>query len=94
MKILWTEPAAEALERIQDYIAADNPQAAWDVAHAIREAVERLSEHPRLGRAGRMRGTYELVIADLPYIVPYRIKDGAIQILAVYHTSRKWPETF
>lgn len=42
----------------------------------------------------RVRGTYELVIYDLPYIVPYRIKKQEIHILSVYHTSGKWPEAF
>lgn len=94
MKVVWTEPAAEALEHIQDYIARENPRAAWEVAQTIREAVKRLSDHPELGRPGRVPGTHELVMSGLPYIVPYRIKEGCIQILTVYHTSRKWPDSF
>ncbi len=94
MRIRWTEPAATALGKIQDYIASENPRAAFEVAQRIRIAVSQLQEHPRVGRPGRVRGTYELVIHDLPYIVPYRIKNEEVQILSVYHTSRKWPETF
>jgi len=94
MLIKWTEPAALALESIQDFIAKDNPPAAFDVARKIRHATEQLRDQPRLGRAGRVRGTYELVIPDLPFIVPYRIKGKEVQILSVYHTSRKWPEVF
>jgi len=94
VKVVWTEPAAEALEHIQDYIARENPRAAWEVAQTIREAVKRLSDHPELGRPGRVPGTHELVMSGLPYIVPYRIKEGCIQILTVYHTSRKWPDSF
>ena len=58
-----------ALESIQDYIAKDNRRAAWEVAQKIRQRVQQLKEHPRLGREGRVRGTYELVIPALPYIV-------------------------
>jgi len=94
MRIKWTEPAARALENIQDYIAKNNPPAAFEVAKKIRHATEQLTDHPKLGRPGRVRGTYELVIADLPFIVPYRIKGKEVQILSVYHTSRKWPEVF
>ena len=94
MRIRWTEPAAVALERIQDRIAKDNPQAAWEVAQRIRLAVQQLEDHPKFGRAGRVRGTYELVIHGLPYIVPYRIKNKEAQILSVYHTARKWPDSF
>jgi toxin ParE1/3/4 len=47
-----------------------------------------------MGRDGRVRGTYELVIHGIPYIVPYRIKGKEVQVLSVYHMSRKWPESF
>ena len=94
MHVRWTEPAASALSSIQDYIANDNPRAAFEVAQRIRIAVRQLEIHPEIGRTGRVRSTYELVIPDLPYIVAYRIKKGEIQILSVYHTSRKWPQKF
>jgi toxin ParE1/3/4 len=94
VRIRWTEPAAAALARIQDYIANENPRAAFEVVRRIRTAVSQLAVHPKIGRPGRVHSTYELVINDLPYIVPYRIKKNEVQILSVYHMSRKWPEEF
>ena len=94
MRIRWTVPAAAALDRIQNYIAKDNPRAAFEVVQRIRVAVSQLELHPKVGRPGRVRGTSELVIHDLPYIVAYRIKMDEAQILSVYHTSRKWPDAF
>lgn len=94
MRVRWTAPAAHALECIQDYIAMDNPRAAFEVTLRIRSAASQLEVYPKIGRIGRVRGTYELVIHDIPYIVPYRIKNNEVQILSVYHTSRKWPESF
>jgi len=94
VQIRWTEPAARALESIQDYIAKDNPRAAFEIAQRIRIVVGQLEEQPKMGRRGRVRGTYELVIDGVPYVVPYRIKNTEIQILSVYHTSRKWPSAF
>ena len=94
MRIRWTEPAAAALAGIQDYIANESPRAAFEVVRRIRIAVSQLAVHPKIGRPGRVRGTYELVIHDLPYIVPYRIRKDEVQILSVYHTSRKWPDAF
>lgn len=91
MRVKWTEPAAKALEGIQDYIARDKPQAAFEVAKKIRHATKQLSDHPKLGREGRVLGTYELVIFGLPYIVAYRVKGQEVHILSVYHSSRKWP---
>ena len=76
MRIRWTVPAAAALERIQDYIARENPRAAFEVVQRIRIAVSQLEIHPKVGRPGRVHGTSELVVHDLPYIVPYRIKNN------------------
>ena len=94
MRITWTEPAAKALESIQDYLARDNRRAAFKVAQRIRQAITRLEDHPKLGKSGRVRGTLELVIPGIPYIVAYRIKRKEIQILSVFHAARKWPEEF
>lgn len=94
MRIRWTKPAAVALGRIQDYIAKDNPRAAFEVVQRIRIAVSQLESHSNSGRTGRVRGTYELVIHDLRYIVAYRITTKEVHILSVYHTSRKWPQAF
>ena len=92
--VRWTTLAARALLTIQDYIARENPRAAFEFVQRIRVAVDELKDHPRMGREGRVRGIYELVIHGNPYVVPYRIKGKEIQIPSVYHTSRKWPESF
>jgi toxin ParE1/3/4 len=59
---------------------------------AIKNSIALLKQHPALGRPGRIIGTRELVVPDTPYIIPYRIKEDEIQILRVFHGSRKWPE--
>lgn len=56
----------------------------------IVSAVDRLSDLPAVGRVGRIKGTRELVLADIPYIVPYRVTQ-TIEILTVLHTSQRWP---
>jgi toxin ParE1/3/4 len=52
-----------------------------------------LAENPHIGRPGRVPGTREFVIDKTPYIVPYRVKDNALQILRIYHGARRWPES-
>ena len=94
MRIIWTEPAARVLESIQDYIARDNRRAALEVAQRIQHAVSQLEDYPKLGRSGCVRGTLELFIPGLPYIVPYRVKGKEVQILSVFHAARKWPGEF
>jgi toxin ParE1/3/4 len=82
------------LEDIYERIAADNPAAASRMLQRIRTAVERLSAAPAIGRPGRVAGTRELVISGTPYIVPYRIKDDAAQIITVLHSAQRWPDRF
>ena len=91
VRIRWLGSALADLDEIEAYIAEDRSAVAADVVVQIIKAVSLLGEQPGLGRSGRVPGTRELVVPGLPYIVPYRVKDEVIQVLRVYHTSRKWP---
>jgi toxin ParE1/3/4 len=91
MKIRWTRTALRNLVAEAEYIARDNPAAAGNMLARIGNAVTLLADQPSMGRAGRVPGTRELVIPDTPYLIPYRIHEGRIEILRVFHTARKWP---
>src|SRR5207237_481887 len=90
-EVVWLERAQRHLTEIVVYIAEDNPTAARCVKDLIEKAPANLSTHPRPGRQGRIDGTRELVIAGLPYIVPYRVRYGRVEILDVIHSARRWP---
>ena len=92
MKIKWLKTALDDLDQVEAYIEKDNPTAAIETVFRIIEMVGLLNEQPGMGRSGRILGTKELVIPDTPYIVPYRVVENDVQILRVYHNSRKWPE--
>lgn len=92
-EVVWTEPALRQLDQIGAYIAEDDPGAAHHIITRIRDGVAGLSYHPRIGRRGRVAGTRELVIFNSPYIVVYQISER-VEILAIYHAARKWPDTF
>jgi len=95
MKISWTTGAVHQLAAARDYIAADNPTAADRVTLQIVEQVKHLGSHPQAGRHGRVNGTRELVIVNTPYIVAYRVNSQSeIQVLAILHGKRRWPEVF
>ena len=89
MRIRWHPKAGKDLDNIETYISQDSAIAANRTVVDIVYAVEQLKDFPALGRAGRVVGTRELVIAGKPYIVPYRVKANVIEILRVFHTSRK-----
>ena len=91
MQIKWHARALADLDEVEIFIAQDNPFAAAKVVLRIIKTVSLLNEQPGIGRPGRVPGTRELVVPDIPYIIPYRVKEDTIQVLRVYHTSRKWP---
>jgi toxin ParE1/3/4 len=93
MTILWLVSAEHDLEAFTDYIAEDKSSTALEIFINIRLSVVKLKVHPYLGREGRVKQTRELVIPNLPYIVVYSVTKD-IRILAVLHTSRKWPKEF
>lgn len=92
MKVVWTRAAADHLEEIGDWIARDSPAAAERLVAAIIDRVSTLGSHPHLGRPGRIVETRELVIAGTPYIVAYRVRESAVEVLAAFHGARRWPE--
>jgi toxin ParE1/3/4 len=92
--VVWLDEALEDLKSIGNYIAQENPEAAYKILNKIKATADNLSLHPEIGRLGRVNGTREIVYSDLPYILAYQITKRDIRILAVMHTSRKWPENF
>ncbi len=92
--VVWLNEALEDLKSIGDFIAQENANAAYNVLIRIKAAADNLLRHPEIGRPGRVFGTREMVMNDLPYILVYQITDKDIRILAVMHTARKWPQNF
>ena len=93
MSIIWSPSSLEDLGHIEAYFSEDNPTAAAHVVQSIFQfATEQLKL--RTGRHGRVADTFELVIPKLPYIVVYQLTTDDVQILRIYHTSRKWPGSF
>jgi addiction module RelE/StbE family toxin len=90
MKVIWMPEAQFDLLAIRRYIAKDNEEAASAVVGGVVKFVElQLATFPKSGKAGRLPGTYEIVVPKLPYFIPYRLRgEDTIEILRVYHTSR------
>lgn len=91
MQVRWLNRALRNLQEEADYIAQDDPRAAAQMVILIEDAVAMLADHPGLGRTGRVPGTRELVVADTPYLVPYRVRGQRVDILRVFHGRRRWP---
>jgi len=87
-QIVYSENALANFERVFDFLAEHDPQAALGAARSIREAVDTLSNHPLIGRivAGELR---ELVISygKTGYIALYRFLplQDQVRIVAIRH---------
>ena len=94
MEIKWLRKALKNLDQETEYIAKDDPQAARLVVQRIHRSVYLLRDNPALGYPGRLPGTRELLIQKTRYIVPYRVRPRLqrIEILRVFHASRRLPE--
>jgi toxin ParE1/3/4 len=93
--VVWLDEALADLDRNLDYIEQESPQGALTMVLAIRLGADvLLREFPNAGRAGRRRGTRELVIASTPFIVVYRarVRPSRVEILRVLHGKQKWPD--
>ncbi|ASW04449.1 type II toxin-antitoxin system RelE/ParE family toxin [Paraburkholderia aromaticivorans] len=89
-RIEWKVQAESDLFDILDYIGHDNPDAAVELVQKIRAKVDGLRERPTLYRAGRIRGTREMIV-HRNYIVFYRASDEIVTILRVKHARQQWP---
>ncbi|WP_440029681.1 type II toxin-antitoxin system RelE/ParE family toxin [Chromobacterium amazonense] len=92
MRVLWLKKALKDFEAEAAYLHENHPAAAQAMAQAMRAAVQGLVDFPARGRPGRVPGTRELVLDGYPYLIPYRVKGDTVQILRLFHTSRRLPK--
>ncbi len=56
-------------------------------AQRIWDGCQRLKQFPESGRPGRVPLTREVILP--PYVIPYRIKGDAVEILNIFHSAQK-----
>jgi toxin ParE1/3/4 len=91
MPIKWLRTALRNLDHHASYIAKDNPDAARRAVERVQAAVGQLTQYPSMGRIGRVPGTRELIIGGTPWIIVYRVRAGAVEIIRVLHGAQSWP---
>ena len=91
MRLKWLPAALRNLDSEASYNASEDPAAARLVVKRVLTAVAMLAEQPGLGRPGRVAGSRELLVPKTRYLVPYRVRGKTVEILRVFHTSRRPP---
>lgn len=90
--LAWTRLALGDLDDVCAWTAAHRPVGEGERLGArIVAAVEALRAFPERGRPGRISGTREMVLPGTPFLIPYRLHQRRIEVLAVLHGARAWP---
>jgi toxin ParE1/3/4 len=91
MQVQWTASAESDQEKLIAYITQDSPTPALSQLDEIQGQTDLLADYSKLDRLGRVKGTRELVVNRTSFIIVYRIKGRAVQILWVLHGAQQWP---
>lgn len=84
--IRWTANAAEDVLGITDWMRASRPQLAGRVTGSIVSTVAGLDDRPQSGPPGRVPGTREITVPQLPYLVVYALEQGGdVTVLRILH---------
>jgi len=90
-KVIWTEPALNALDEIADHIALDDYDAACRLVQKVFERVDLLEGNPNLGNIPKeLRRTPYRRLVIKPTYVYYRIEGGKVVIIFVGRTERNF----
>ena len=91
IQLRWSKAAAQDLENIIDYLLEKTPGHAARLVRKLYEAPSALKAFPKRGRPGKKKGTRELVIPSLPFIVIYRATPATVNIVRILNGAQKWP---
>jgi addiction module RelE/StbE family toxin len=89
-KIKWTEKSSLHLQAIHEYIAKDSKTYASRFIRSLIKATEKLEKMPLCGRiVPELEGYGFREVVYRNYRIVYRLRDDAIEILAVVHGARE-----
>jgi plasmid stabilization system protein ParE len=87
LRVRFTRDAVGDRERLEQFLAEQNPSAAERAMDVIADAVGQLSAYPRSG-VDLGNGFYRLVVrfGTAGYELRYRLDDGDVIVVRVFHT--------
>jgi toxin ParE1/3/4 len=85
VKLLITSTAEQDLDELEAYISSDNPAAAVRLLERLSKRFDVIADMPgiRRRRERYVRGARS--IAECNYVIIYRVKNDAVEILRVVH---------
>ena len=92
MSLILLPLAAQDIAKAVTYLNKTNIHAVAPFRQAIIKSLRLLESNPKVGRHSQSQGLREWSVPDWPYLSPYRIVDGDVEILRVWHTKRRQPQ--
>jgi addiction module RelE/StbE family toxin len=93
MRVHWTENAIGQLVNIYEYIAINSPTFAKRMVDRITRRSKQIADHPFSGRKVPEYESDDVrELIETPYRIIYRIKSDQIDVLAVIHGTRLFPD--
>jgi len=91
MRVRFSDPAAEDLERAVSYFLEHAPSVAADFADSIDHAIDLLLENPYLAPQTEKAGMRRWYINRFRYSIFYTIEGDELLIAHIWHAARRWP---
>ena len=93
MKVNWTEAARAQLRDIRGFVAGSSPQYATKKVDRLTRRSQQIAKFPRSGRIVPEANDVNIrEVLEGPYRIIYHILEDEIDIIAVVHGARQWPE--
>ena len=92
LRIRISPQALAQIEEAADWWTKNRPAAPGAIRHDITEMLAILVLQPGVGtptRPGRVKGLRRVTLERVRYYLYYRVTDGALEVLAFWHTSRR-----
>jgi toxin ParE1/3/4 len=90
MRVVYTTEALADLDDILDYIANHYPTISDAFQNRVHAVVARIARWPESAQAVAERSGVRVVpMLRYPYRIFYRVSNGTVEILHVYHAARE-----
>jgi toxin ParE1/3/4 len=88
-RLIWSPASRADLHHIDRSLIERNPNAAARILRAIRASSDRLCDYPSVGRA--LNEPFRVLgVRTTKYIIVYRLRDEAVEIVRVRHAAENW----
>jgi addiction module RelE/StbE family toxin len=93
MKVNWTAAAQSQLRDIHTFISRSSPQYATKMVDRLTRRSQQIAIFPRSGRVVAEANDINVrEVIEGPYRIIYHVLEQELDIIAVVHGARQWPE--